>query len=55
MGTSTTLRQRATNSTEKEDLVKITSEGARMDKELDKHDTYVREPFPCFLRCLTAS
>jgi len=40
MGTSSTMRQRTTNSTEKEHLVKITNEGERRDKELDKHDTY---------------
>lgn len=41
MGTSSTVRQRTTKSTEKEDLVKITNEGAETDKRLDKHDTFV--------------
>ena len=41
MGTSTTVRQRTTKSTEKETLIKITNEGEQRDKELDKHDTYV--------------
>ena len=41
MGTSSTLRQRTTKSTEKANLVKITNEGEEMDKQLDKHDAYV--------------
>lgn len=41
MSTSTTVRQRATKSTEKEDLIKITNEGEQRDRELNKHDTYV--------------
>jgi len=41
MSTSNTVRQRTTKSTEKEDLIKVTSEGEQRDKELDKHDTYV--------------
>ena len=41
MGTSTTVRQRTKNSTENKGVIKITSEGERRDKELDKHDTYV--------------
>ena len=40
MSTSTTVRQRTTRSTEKENLIKITNEGEQRDKELDRHDTY---------------
>jgi len=53
MDTSTTVRQRTTQSTGNGDIVKITNEGERRDKELDKHDTYVREYSPHFFRRLT--
>jgi len=41
MAAPTTVRQRTTKSTEKDDIIKITNEGEQRDKELDKHDTYV--------------
>lgn len=54
MATPTSVRQRMTKSSEKENLVKITNEGEQRDKELDKHDTYVWESFSRSLRRLTA-